>query len=120
MYKEDLALNNLAWLICNKTQPNQTKPQIIEAHNILFNYPIVYFKIIVGFLVHSSISFYETHLLYSINIDFQRTQTRVWKINQLRSTEPSSREHLWRLRLLTGLLHKLERWWDVHYQEVTG
>ena len=25
MYKEDLALNNLPWLICHKTQPNQTK-----------------------------------------------------------------------------------------------
>ena len=23
MYKEDLALNNLQWLICYKTQPNQ-------------------------------------------------------------------------------------------------
>ena len=26
MYKEDLTLNNLQWLICHKTQPNQTKP----------------------------------------------------------------------------------------------
>ena len=26
MYKEGLALNNLQWLICHKTQPNQTKP----------------------------------------------------------------------------------------------
>ena len=25
MYKEDLALNNLKWLICYKTQPNLTK-----------------------------------------------------------------------------------------------
>ena len=24
MYKEDLALNNPLWLICHKTQPNQT------------------------------------------------------------------------------------------------
>ena len=23
MYKEDLALNNLQWLICHKTNPNQ-------------------------------------------------------------------------------------------------
>ena len=23
MHKEDLALNNLQWLICHKTQPNQ-------------------------------------------------------------------------------------------------
>ena len=23
MYKEDLALNNLKWLICHKSQPNQ-------------------------------------------------------------------------------------------------
>ena len=27
MYKQDLALNNLQWLICHETQPNQTKPQ---------------------------------------------------------------------------------------------
>ena len=25
MYSEDLALNNLQWLICHKTQPNQTQ-----------------------------------------------------------------------------------------------
>ena len=30
MYKEDLALNNLQWLICHKTKPNHTErnPQI--------------------------------------------------------------------------------------------
>ena len=26
MYKEDLVLNNLQWLICHKTKQNQTKP----------------------------------------------------------------------------------------------
>ena len=25
MYKEDLSLNNLHWLICHKSQPNKTK-----------------------------------------------------------------------------------------------
>ena len=30
MYKEDLALNNLQRLICNKTQANSTKPIFIE------------------------------------------------------------------------------------------
>ena len=25
MYIEDLALNNLQWLVCHKTKPNQTK-----------------------------------------------------------------------------------------------
>ena len=29
MYIEDLALNNLQWLICYKTKPNQTKPNYI-------------------------------------------------------------------------------------------
>ena len=29
MYKEDLALNNLQWLICHKTQPKQAKPIIL-------------------------------------------------------------------------------------------
>ncbi len=27
--KEDLVLNNLQWLICHKTKPNQTKPNHI-------------------------------------------------------------------------------------------
>ena len=27
MYKMDLRLNNLQWLICHKTKPNQTKPK---------------------------------------------------------------------------------------------
>ena len=26
MYKQELVLNNQQWLICHKTQPNQTKP----------------------------------------------------------------------------------------------
>ena len=29
MYKEDLALNNLQWLICHKTQPNLNKKVLI-------------------------------------------------------------------------------------------
>ena len=28
MYKMDLALNNLQWLICNKNKPNQTKREV--------------------------------------------------------------------------------------------
>ena len=28
MYKKDLALNNLQWLICHKTKPNQTNQQL--------------------------------------------------------------------------------------------
>ena len=29
MYKKDLALNNLDWLMCHKTKPNQTKSYIL-------------------------------------------------------------------------------------------
>ena len=29
MYKDDSALNNLKWLICHRTKPNQTKPNHI-------------------------------------------------------------------------------------------
>ena len=32
MYKEDLALNNLQWLICHKTQPNPTQPNLTQAN----------------------------------------------------------------------------------------
>ena len=30
MYKSDLALNDLQWLIGHKTKPNQTKPYMYE------------------------------------------------------------------------------------------
>ena len=33
MYKEDLALNNLQWLICRKTQPNQNEETRTETAN---------------------------------------------------------------------------------------
>ena len=36
MYKEDLALNNLQWLICHKTQPNQT--------SVYFKVAILHFR----------------------------------------------------------------------------
>ena len=29
MYEKDLALNNLHWLICHKTKPNQRKPSVM-------------------------------------------------------------------------------------------
>ena len=29
MYKKDLVVNNLQWLKCHKTKPNQTKPNQI-------------------------------------------------------------------------------------------
>ena len=32
MYKEDLALNNLQWLICHKTKPNHAKPTDLASH----------------------------------------------------------------------------------------
>ena len=39
MYKEDLALNNLQWLICHKTKSNQTKPVSIFFSTFL-NFPV--------------------------------------------------------------------------------
>ena len=32
MYEKDLALNNLQWLICHKTKPNQTKSYIYNIY----------------------------------------------------------------------------------------
>ena len=35
IYKEDLALNNLRWLMCHKTQPNketQTFPRLFDSN----------------------------------------------------------------------------------------
>ena len=43
MYKTDLALNNLQWLICQKTQPIKTKPESNlenETHGILWDFEI--------------------------------------------------------------------------------
>ena len=38
MYKEDLALNNLQWLICHKTQPNQISKLVsINTNNLQVN-----------------------------------------------------------------------------------
>ena len=46
MYKEDLALNNLQWLICHKTQPNQTKQnQIVDNAQNTFSFPLNGFSI---------------------------------------------------------------------------
>ena len=36
MNKKDLVLNNLKWLICHKTKPNQTK----QAHIYIYIYDI--------------------------------------------------------------------------------
>ena len=32
-YSEDFALNNLQWLICHKTQPNQTKSYLFNIYD---------------------------------------------------------------------------------------
>ena len=37
MYKEDLALNNLQWLICHKSQPNQTKVRAYYMKKFIFS-----------------------------------------------------------------------------------
>ena len=42
MYKEDLAWNNLQWLICLKTKSNQTKPMdanLYPTHDTIFKKP---------------------------------------------------------------------------------
>ena len=36
MYKEDLALNNVKWLICHKTRPNQTKPNMFSTCSLMY------------------------------------------------------------------------------------
>ena len=36
MYKESLALNNLKWLICHKTQPDPTKNPVLEISGSLW------------------------------------------------------------------------------------
>ena len=42
MYKQDLALNNLRWLICHKTQPNHDLLYYIGCLNIHGTHVITY------------------------------------------------------------------------------
>ena len=37
MYNQDLELNNLQWPIYHKMKPNQTKPNISKAQEIIMN-----------------------------------------------------------------------------------
>ena len=53
MYKEDLALNNLQWLICHKTQPNQTEST-----------PVFLFL----FYLYIYIYIYITHIIINIKL----------------------------------------------------
>ena len=39
LYKQDLPLNSLKWLICHKTEPNQTKP----LPNIVYFLPGIFY-----------------------------------------------------------------------------
>ena len=38
MYEQDMALNNLQWLICHKTEPNQTTAEIMRKENRNFGF----------------------------------------------------------------------------------
>ena len=40
MYKKDLALNNLQWLMCHKTKPNQAKPNASQMMSIFLLHPV--------------------------------------------------------------------------------
>ena len=44
MYQEDLALDNLQWLISHKTQLNQTKPWTFQLRLVVANPCFSYFK----------------------------------------------------------------------------
>ena len=50
MYEEDLALNNLQWLICYKTQPNQNQ----NLQNIPADFSHVPFRMVSILLISSS------------------------------------------------------------------
>ena len=58
MYKEDLALNNLPWLICYKTQPNPTKPNQTKPNQTKLN------QIKPLFIINMAYFQYETPFLY--------------------------------------------------------
>ena len=66
MYKEDLALNNLQWLICHKTKSNQTNLQYIS-----LSFSFLY-KCIIFFIDHFLLLLFQAVLkcLYNISIIF--------------------------------------------------
>ena len=61
MYTVDLALNNLQWLICHKTQPNPTKPNF-ESVNCCIKTILSTYK--------SSFSFFSCHIISMYNHQF--------------------------------------------------
>ncbi len=55
MHKEDLALNNLQWLICHKTYPKKSNSAVIKS-NDYFRMDIKYrfrYKLNEGFTVYN-------------------------------------------------------------------
>ena len=76
MYKEHLALNNLQWLICHRTKPNQTKTK---------NALLSSFFIIISEIIQASFNSFDTFsvfdlikqllqkISYPISIKFQQT-----------------------------------------------
>ena len=62
MYEKDLALNNLQWLLCHKTKPNQTKSFIFDIYMYkkvlsdfhwycIFAFFVAVLRLFLGFLV---------------------------------------------------------------------
>ena len=67
MYKEDLALNNLQWLICHKTKPNETK--IFDSpsyfvHTFLIIYYHIFSGVSVLVMLHSKSNLIMIHKLF--------------------------------------------------------
>ena len=62
MYKEDLALNNLQWLICHKTQPNQNR----HSASFFFQYKLSFVKWFEGMHVFESFIFQSVMTMHML------------------------------------------------------
>ena len=66
MYKKDLALNNLQWLICHQTKPNQTKPNHIYLIHYIYIY--IYIYIYKGNLALNNLQWLICHQTNKVHI----------------------------------------------------
>ena len=98
MYKKDLALNNLQWLVCHKTKPNSYLIQIIctQLYNIKYFYRIrIIYTQLYGFKYFYLILIVKTRY-YNHKTSFSHEKYRhsttlssyVWELKDNKGIEP--------------------------------
>ena len=99
--KMDLALNNLQWLVCHKTQPNQTKLTVLCDRKIVYDYiglPIFTLILHISYIIYIYIYIYIYQKFSKILVKWdkiQRILLRLWgRQTTLDSETRNSPDHL--------------------------